>query len=172
MSRAGRQPPAGLGRCSKHGEACLPDLALWLDFLSTRETRRENSRLASSRDRDAKRKMERDKTDSCPHLLSQPLLSDAGQGWAELHNYRPATPQRPPGLTAPALQDSLNCKPQRCLTEEHINKLWYIHTVDESLAKTRKYVLPDLRLGARLTQGDAGHWGPLAGNERVPQLRC
>lgn len=71
----------------------------------------------------------------------------------------------PPGQ--PELQTA-----QRGLTEEHINALWYIHTVGESLAKTRKYVLPDLGLGARLTQRDAGHWRPLAGNERVPQLRC
>ena len=71
----------------------------------------------------------------------------------------------PPGQ--PELQTA-----QRGLTEEHTNTLWYIHTVDESLAKTRKYVLPDLGLGAQLTQRDAGHWGLLAGNVRVPQLCC
>ena len=92
-SRAGRHPPAGLGRCSKHGEGCLPDLVLSLDFLSTRETRRENGRLASSRDGAAKGKWERDKTDSCPHLLSQPLLSDAGQSRTAIGQQLHSAPQ-------------------------------------------------------------------------------
>lgn len=92
-SRASRHPPAGLGRCSKLSEGCLPDLALWLDFLRTRETRRENGHLASSRDGNANGKMGRDKTDSCPHLLSQPLLSDAGQSRTAIGQHLHSAPQ-------------------------------------------------------------------------------